>query len=180
MSRKNVNFRDKKLKKSDFYKNKKVAKIDDIDANKILVSKEEPYSTKNSFKYFIGYNDNDVIRPLCINFSQMTGYVREFEGNTTMSFKISDKPLLKKYNQIWKRVEKLVKINFYSEPVYGDNHKYIKKRKKYACSIVTNFQSKKNAKRKSTIQEFINNNVRFCYQSNEKVLFSNAFGRMKI
>ena len=41
--------------KSNFYKNKKVIKIDDIDV--------KPYSTKNLFKYFIGYNDNDVIRP---------------------------------------------------------------------------------------------------------------------
>ena len=90
MSSKSVNFGDKKIKKSDFYKNKKVAKIDDVDVNKILVSKEEPYGTKNSFKYFIGYNDNDVIRPLCIKLSQMTGYVRTFESNTTMSFKIKD------------------------------------------------------------------------------------------
>ena len=37
----------------------------------------------------------------------MTGYVRKFEGNTTISFKISDKQLSKKYNQIRKRVEKL-------------------------------------------------------------------------
>ena len=36
----------------------------------------------------------------------MTGYVRKFEDNTTISFKISDKQLSKKYNQIWKRVEK--------------------------------------------------------------------------
>ena len=50
----------------DFYKNKKVTKIHDTDVDKILVSKEEPYGTKNSFKYFIGYNDNDVVRPLCI------------------------------------------------------------------------------------------------------------------
>ena len=63
----------KKILKSNFYKNKKVIKIDDIDFNKILVSKEEPYGTKNSFKYFIGYNDNDVIRPLCIKLAQMTG-----------------------------------------------------------------------------------------------------------
>ena len=55
------------------------------------VSKEEPYGTKNSFKYFFAYNDNDVIRPLCITFPQMTDYVRKFEGNTTMPFKISDK-----------------------------------------------------------------------------------------
>ena len=80
MSGKNVNFGDKKIKKSDFYKNKKVTNIDDIDANKILVSKEEPYGTKNSFKYFIGYNNNDVIRPLCMKLSQMIGYVRKFKG----------------------------------------------------------------------------------------------------
>ena len=95
MIRKNVNFGDKKIKKGDFYKNKKVAKIDDIHVNKTLVPKEESYCTKNSFKYFIGYTDN-VIRPLCIKLPKMTGYVRKFEGNTTMSFKISDKQLLKK------------------------------------------------------------------------------------
>ena len=138
-----------KIKKSDFCKNKKVSKIDGIDANKILVSKEEPYGTKNSFKYFIGYNDNDVIRPLCIKLPQMTGYVRKFEGNTTMSFKISNKQLLKKYNQIWKRVEKLLKIEFDSEPVYGDNDKYIKtKIKIYAGSVIKNFQDKKMPKEK--------------------------------
>ena len=150
MSIKNVNFGDKKIKKSDFYKNKKVTRIDDIDANKILVSKEEPYGTKNSFKYFIGYNDNDVIRPLCIKLPQMTGYVRKFEGNTTMSFKISDKQLLKKYNQIWKRVEKLLKIEFDSKPINDDSDKYIKtKIKIYAGSMITNFQSKKMPKEKA-------------------------------
>ena len=34
----------------------------------------------------------------------MTGYVRKFEGNITMSFKIRDKQFFKKYNQVWKRV----------------------------------------------------------------------------
>ena len=61
----------KKIEKSGFYKNKKVTAIDDINVNKILVSKEEPCGIKNSFKYFIGYDDNDVIRPLCINLPQM-------------------------------------------------------------------------------------------------------------
>ena len=85
------------------YKNKK---IDDVDVNEILVSKEEPYGTKNSFKYFIRYNDN-VIRPLCIKLPQIIGYVRKFEGNTTMSFKISNKKLLKMYNmeKSWKIIE---------------------------------------------------------------------------
>ena len=66
ISRKSVNFRDKKAKNCDFYKNKKVIKIDDVDFNKILVSKKEPYRSKTSFQYFIGYNDNGNLRPLCI------------------------------------------------------------------------------------------------------------------
>ena len=48
MSEKNLNCGDKKkkIKKSDFYKNKKITKIDQIDVNGILVSKEEPYVQK--------------------------------------------------------------------------------------------------------------------------------------
>ena len=79
----------------------------------------------------------------------MTGYAKKFEGNTTMSFKISDKQLLKKYNQIWKRVEKLFKILYDSEPVYAHSDKYIKiKIKTYAGIMITNFQSKKIPKEK--------------------------------
>ena len=69
MSGKSINFED------NFYKNKKLFKIEDIDITNILVSKKESYGTKNSLKYFIGYNDNDVIRPLCIKLPQMIGYV---------------------------------------------------------------------------------------------------------
>ena len=48
--------------------------------------------------------------PLCIKLPQMIGYVKKFEGNITMSFKITDSKLLKKCNQIWKGVEKVLKI----------------------------------------------------------------------
>ena len=48
-----INFKDKKIKKSDFYnKNKKIFNIDDVDVNKILVSKKEQYGKYNSSKYF--------------------------------------------------------------------------------------------------------------------------------
>ena len=58
---------------------------------------------------------------------------------------------LKKYNQIWKKVEKLLKIEFDSKPVYGDDDKYIKtKIKIYEGSMITNFQSKKIPKEKAT------------------------------
>ena len=149
MSTKNINSDDKKIKKTEFYKNKKVFQIDDIDANKILVSKKEPYDTKNTLKYFIGYNDNDVIRPLCLRLPQMTGYAKKFNENATMSFRANNKQFLKNSNKIWEKVEKLIKINFESKPVYGDDDKYIKtKIKIYAGSMITNFHNKKCQKKK--------------------------------
>ena len=76
MSGKSINFKDKKINKSNFYKNKKLFNIHDLDVNKISISKKESYGTKNSLKYFIGYNDDDVIRPLCIKLPQMIRCVK--------------------------------------------------------------------------------------------------------
>ena len=45
-----------------FITNKKIFNIDEIGVDKILVSKRESYGKKGSLKYFIGYNDDDVIR----------------------------------------------------------------------------------------------------------------------
>ena len=135
MSVKNINFEGKKIKKSDFYKNRKVFKIDEIDVDKILVSKIELYDPSKLIKYFIEYNDDDDdddddeddddVRPLCIKFPQMIGYVECFYSNKAISFKVTDKKLLKNYTKIWGKVSNLLKIKFDSKPVYGDNDKYL-------------------------------------------------------
>ena len=58
--------------------------------------------------------------------------------------------MLKKYSHIWKRVEKLLKIEFDSKPVYDDDDKYIKtKLKIYGANVNTNFQDKKMEKEKA-------------------------------
>ena len=67
----------KKIIKSEFYKNKNVTEIDKIDVNKISVSKEERYGTRNSVKYLVRYSGNDVIRPLCVKLPQMTGHAKK-------------------------------------------------------------------------------------------------------
>ena len=126
MSGRNTNFEDKKNLKSEFYKNKKIKSIEDTDVDKILVSTKEPYRTKNSYKYFIGYNNNNVIRPLFVRLPQMTGFARNFNENVTMTFRVKNKQLLKNYNKIWGKYEKLMKIDFESKPVYGNDDKYIK------------------------------------------------------
>ena len=144
MSGKSINFDDKKINKISPYKNKKLFSLNDIDLNKILVSKKESYGTKNSLIYFIGYYDGDVIRPLCILLPQIIGYVKHFDSNKTMSFKVGDNKLLKKYNKIWERVGNILNIEFDSEPDYGDVDKYIKtKMKMYGDKVNTNLQSKK-------------------------------------
>ena len=93
MNGNSINFNDKNIEKIDFYnKNKKIFNIDDIDVNKILVPKKEQYGKYNSSKYFIGYNDNDVIRLLYLFISQTTGYVNIFEKNKiTVALMVEDK-----------------------------------------------------------------------------------------
>ena len=77
MSGNSIDFNNKKIKISDFYKDKNKNKIntDGINVDKILVS----YSKNNSFKYFIGYNDNDIIRTLFVKLPQTTNYVNKFK-----------------------------------------------------------------------------------------------------
>ena len=106
MSKRSINFDNKKIKISDFYKNIKIFNIDEIDVNKILISKKEPYGAKGAFKYFIGFNDNDIIRPLYLSLPEMNGYVKKFKDKktkittTTMSLIVEDEQLFKKYNKV--------------------------------------------------------------------------------
>ena len=74
----------------------------------------------------------------------MIGYVKNFDKNKTLSFKVSDNKLLKKYNKIWGKINNLLDIKFDSELVYGDNDNYIKtKIKMYEDRVNTSFQGKK-------------------------------------
>ena len=93
MNGKSINLDNQKINKGNFYKNKKLFHIQDLYGT---------YGTKNSLKYFIGYNDG-VIRPYCIMLPQRIDYAKHFDSNKTVSFKVSDNKLLKKYNKIWEK-----------------------------------------------------------------------------
>ena len=80
------NFQRQKDLKSNFYRNKKLFKIDNINANKILASKNKPYGADKSIKYFVGYDDDHVIRLLCIKPPQIIGYDKCFDSYDTISF----------------------------------------------------------------------------------------------
>ena len=113
MNEKSINFEDKKINKSNFYKNKKLFKTEDIDINNILVSNMESYGTKNSLKYFTGYNGDDFIRPLCIKLPQMIGYIKSFDSKKTISFKVSDDKLLKKVQKNMRKSQQFIEYKIY-------------------------------------------------------------------
>ena len=55
-------------------------------------SLKKKHGKYNSFKYFLGHNDNDVIRPLYLGLSQITGYINKFDKNKiTISLMIKDR-----------------------------------------------------------------------------------------
>ena len=134
----------KKKKKKYIYRNKKPFNVSDIDVNKIVISKEVVYGTKNSLKDFIEYIDeDDVLRSLCLKLQQMIGYLKKFDDSMTMCLRVDDSKLFKKFCKIWKTIKSLLGIEFDSEPVFVDTDSYIKaKVKMYDNRVNTNFQGK--------------------------------------
>ena len=106
--------------------------MSDIDVNKIVISKEVVCGTKSSLKYFIGYNDKKL--------PQMISYLRKFDDSMTMSLRVDDSKLFKKYCKIWKTIRSLLGIKFDSEPINGDTDSYIKTKVKMYDN--TNLQGK--------------------------------------
>ena len=117
---------------------KKALDLMSVNVNKIVVSDKFNHN-EDCFKYFIGYQKGEIVRPLCIILPQMNGYIKYFEyGNACMSFLIKDEEVGEKYEQIWDVIKNKLKIKFHSELVY--EYKYLKtKVKEYDGAIKTNF-----------------------------------------
>ena len=65
-------------------------------------------NSEEGFKYFIGYQESETVKPLCIILPQMSGYIKYFKnGGKNMSFFIKDEEVWEKYEQIWD----VIKIN---------------------------------------------------------------------
>ena len=90
-------------------------------------------------KYFIGYKEGEIVKPLCIILPQMSGYIKYFENKRkNMSFTVKNDDVLDKYNEIWDKIKGKLSIKFHSTPVYGE--KYIKaKVREFNGVIKTNF-----------------------------------------
>ena len=69
----------KKLIKKKFYSSEKVILLDSVDLSKIVVSSRWKLNY-TTYKYFCGYLNNDVIKPLCVILPQMNGYIKYFDN----------------------------------------------------------------------------------------------------
>ena len=101
----------------------------------------------------------------------MTGYVKKFNDDATMSFRANNKQLLKNYNKIWEKVEKLMRIDSESKPVYGEDDKYIKtKIKIYVGNMITNFHNQKIPKEKAPCKCLSIIMIDFVVRANKSVI----------
>ena len=105
MSEKTLNFDNINVNKKEFHKFKQSVDLDLINVDQIVVSDKFKHSN-DGFKYFIGYKEGEIVKPLCIILPQMTGYIKYFEnGGKNMSFIIKDDNVLDKYNEIWDKIK---------------------------------------------------------------------------
>ena len=95
------------------------------------------------FKYFIGYQESEIVKPLCIILPQISGYIKYFEnGGKNMSFLIKDDETWQKYKKIWDVIKNKLGIKFHSKPVY--EQKYLKvKVREFDGMIKTNYLGNK-------------------------------------
>ena len=93
------------------------------------------------FKYFIGYQEGEIVKPLCIILHQISGYIKYFEnGGKNISFLIKDNEVWEKYEQIWDVTKNKLNIKFHSKPIY--DQKYLKaKVREFDGVIKANFLS---------------------------------------
>ena len=117
--------------------------LDSVDLSKIVVSSRWKLND-TTCKYFCGYLNDDVIKPLCIILPQMNGYIKYFnDGGKNMSYVTDDEKVYEKYDEIWNVVKSLLKLKFTTSPIRND---------KYILAKLKIF-------RKKNLTTFNNNNI---------------------
>ena len=111
----------------------------------IVISDKSTHSD-NGFKYFIGYKEGKIFKPLCNVLPQISGCIKYFNnGGKSMSFMIKDDDVLDKYSEIWDKIKNKLSIKFHGESVYDE--KCIKaKVREFDGVIKTNFLGDKGLK----------------------------------
>ena len=138
MVEKTLKFNNIKVNKKEFHRAKKAIDLDLAETGKTVVSDRFKHSEEGS-KYFIGYQKDEIVKPLCIILPQMNGYIKYFDnGGKNMSFLIKNSEVWEKYEKIWDVIKNKLNIKFHSQPIY--ENKYLKvKVREFNGNVKTNF-----------------------------------------
>ena len=79
MSEKTLKFDNIRVNKKEFHKSKEPINLDLKSIYQIVACDKFKHSN-NGFKYFIGYKEGEIVKPLCIISPQMSGYIKYFEN----------------------------------------------------------------------------------------------------
>ena len=138
MSEKTLKFNNIRVNKKEFHKSKQPIDLMSVNVDQIVVSDKFKHNNEG-FKYFIGYQEGEIVKPLCIILPQMSGYIKYFEnGGKNSSFLIKDDNVLNKYNKIWNVIKNKLNIKFHSMPIYDKTYIKVKVRE-FDVKIKTNF-----------------------------------------
>ena len=117
MSGKTLKFNNIRFNKKEFHKSKQPIDLMLVNVDQIVVSDKSKHSDEG-FKYFIGYREGQIVKPLCILLPQMSGYIKYFEnGGKNKYFLIKDDIVWEKYDEIWDVVKNKLRIKFGSKPI---------------------------------------------------------------
>ena len=141
MSEKILKFNNIRLNRKQFHKSKLSIDLKSVNVDQISVSDKFKHSNEG-FKFFIGYQEDQIVKSLCIILPQKSGYIKYFEnGGKKRSFMVKDDNVLDKYNNIWDKIKEKLNIKFHSIPVYDKTYIKAKVRefdpviKKYALHL---------------------------------------------
>ena len=72
MSEKTLKFNNIRLHKKEFHKSKQTIDLMSVNIDQIVVS-DKFKDNNEGFQYFIGYQESEIVKPLCIILPQMSG-----------------------------------------------------------------------------------------------------------
>ena len=114
MNEKTLKFNNIRLNKKEFHKSKQAIDLDLVNVDQIVAS-DKFEDSDEGFKYFIGYQEGEIVKPLCIILPQMSGYIKYFENSgKNMSFLIKDDKVWEKCKEIWNVIKNKLGIKFHA------------------------------------------------------------------
>ena len=122
MSEETLKFENIRVNKKGFHKSKQPINLMSVDVNKIVLSDGFKHSDEG-LKYFFGYQEGEIVKPICIILPQISGHIKYFDnGGKNMSFFIKYDEVWENNEKIWDVIKSKLGIKLHSRLIYNQNY----------------------------------------------------------